>query len=312
MTPTLIVALILILLGALVVYRAVKIVPQATADVVERFGRYHRTLHAGLNMVTPFVDQIRARVDLREQVITFPPQPVITKENLTVGIDTVIYSQVTDPKAATYEIKNYLGAIEALTATTLRNVIGGLDLETALTSREGINNALRGVLDEATGKWGIRVNRVEIRAIEPPSTIVDAMEKQTRADREKRASILTAEGMKASAILTAEGEKASAVLRAEGQAQALTRTARAEADAQATRAEGEARAIATVFQAIHNNKPDRRLLAYQYLRMLPEIAQGDANTVWMVPSEMGKALEGLGGFFSGKSVSDGLQDDPSD
>ena len=156
------------------------------------------------------------------------------------------------------------------------------------------------------------MNRVEIRAIEPPSTIVDAMEKQTRADREKRASILTAEGMKASAILTAEGEKASAVLRAEGQAQALTRTARAEADAQATRAEGEARAIATVFQAIHNNKPDRRLLAYQYLRMLPEIAQGDANTVWMVPSEMGKALEGLGGFFSGKSVSDGLQDDPSD
>jgi regulator of protease activity HflC (stomatin/prohibitin superfamily) len=312
MTPTLIVALILILLGALVVYRAVKIVPQATADVVERFGRYHRTLHAGLNMVTPFVDQIRARVDLREQVITFPPQPVITKENLTVGIDTVIYSQVTDPKAATYEIKNYLGAIEALTATTLRNVIGGLDLEVALTSREGINNALRGVLDEATGKWGIRVNRVEIRAIEPPSTIVDAMEKQTRADREKRASILTAEGMKASAILTAEGEKASAVLRAEGQAQALTRTARAEADAQATRAEGQARAIATVFQAIHENKPDRRLLAYQYLQMLPQIAQGDSNTVWMVPSEMGKALEGLGGFFSAKAVSDGLQEDVAD
>lgn len=306
----LIIALILIALGALVVYRSVKIVPQATADIVERFGRYHRTLSAGLNMVTPFVDQIRTRVDLREQVITFPPQPVITKENLTVAIDTVIYCQVTDPKSATYEIANYLTAIEQLTATTLRNVIGGLDLETALTSREGINTELRGVLDEATGKWGIRVNRVELKAIEPPGTIVDAMEKQTRADRDKRASILQAEGQKQAAILTAEGEKQAAVLRADGQAQAIVRTARAEAEAQALKAHGQAQAIGTVFQAIHDNKPDQRLLAYQYLQVLPELAKGDANTVWIVPSEMSKALEGLGGLFgSAKSLRGELKDE---
>jgi regulator of protease activity HflC (stomatin/prohibitin superfamily) len=297
MTSTLIVSLIVIAVGAAALYRSVRIVPQATADIVERVGRFHRTLHAGLNLVVPFVDQVRTRIDLREQVISFPPQPGITQDNLVVHIDTVIYYQVTDPKAATYEIANFLTAIEQLTVTTLRNLIGGMDLERTLTSREEINTELRGVLDEATGKWGIRVNRVELKAIDPPESIKDSMEKQMRADRDKRASILSAEGQKQSAILTAEGERTSAVLRARGEAEATVLRAEADAKAQAARARGQAQAITTVFQAIHDGKPDQRLLAYQYLQMLPKIAEGSANKLWIVPSEMGKALEGLGGFL---------------
>jgi regulator of protease activity HflC (stomatin/prohibitin superfamily) len=303
-TPTLILVVVVIAVGALVLYRAVRIVPQATADIIERFGRYHRTLNAGLSLVVPFVDQVRSRIDLREQVVPFAPQPVITSENLVVSIDTVIYYQVTDTKAATYEVANFLTAIEQLTVTTLRNIIGGMDLERTLTSREEINTELRGVLDEATGKWGIRVNRVELKAVDPPDSIKDAMEKQTRADRDKRASILTAEGQKQSAILTAEGERTSAVLRARGQAEAAVLSAEADAKAQAARARGQAQAIATVFKAIHEGNPDQRLLAYQYLQTLPRIAQGDANKVWIVPSEMGKALEGLGGFFGGMREND--------
>src|SRR6266545_2681170 len=229
MTPSIIIALIVIAAGAFVVYRSVRIVPQATSDIVERFGRYHRTLTAGLSMVMPFVDQIRSRVDLREQVISFPPQPVITSDNLVVSIDTVIYYQVTDPKSATYEVSSFLTAIEQLTVTTLRNVAGGMDLERTLTSREEINTELRGVLDEATGKWGIRVNRVELKAIDPPDSIKDSMEKQMRADRDKRAAILTAEGKKQSAILTAEGERTAAVLRARGEAEAAVLNAEADA-----------------------------------------------------------------------------------
>ena len=194
-TIVLIVLLVLIIgLAVSAVMRSVRIVPQARAGIVERFGRYHRTLHAGLNVVMPFIDRLRPLIDLREQVVSFPPQPVITGDNLVVGIDTVIYFQVTDPRAATYEVANYIQAIEQLTVTTLRNVIGGLDLEDTLTSRDQINGQLRGVLDEATGKWGIRVNRVEIKAIDPPASVKESMEKQMRADREKRAVILTAEG----------------------------------------------------------------------------------------------------------------------
>src|SRR5947208_12582930 len=257
--PIIIVALIVIVTLA----RTIRIVPQAQAGVVERFGRYSRTLTPGLTLVVPFVDRIRDIIDLREQVVSFDPQPVITEDNLVVSIDTVIYFQVTDPKAATYEIFDYIQAIEQLTVTTLRNVIGGLDLEDALTSRDQINGQLRGVLDEATGKWGIRVNRVELKAIDPPGTIKDAMEKQLRAERDKRAAILTAEGVRQSQILTAEGEKQSAILRAEGQRQA-----------QILQAEGQAKAIGTVFAAIHNGDPDPKLLAYQYLTMLPQIARG--------------------------------------
>ena len=221
---------------------------------------------------------------MREQVVSFAPQPVITEDNLVVSIDTVLYFQITDPKAATYEIANFVQAIEQLTVTTLRNVIGGLALEKTLTSRDGINNALRGVLDEATGKWGIRVNRVEIKAIDPPASIKDTMEKQMRADREKRAVILTAEGVKQSEILTAEGEKQSAILKAEGHRQAMI-----------LEAEGQAKAIDTVFKAIHEGNPDPQLLAYQYLQMLPQIAQGASNKMWIIPSELTSALGRLGG-----------------
>jgi regulator of protease activity HflC (stomatin/prohibitin superfamily) len=289
---------VLVVLVVAVVGRSVRIVPQASAGIVERFGRYHRTLHAGLNMVTPFVDRLRPLLDLREQVVSFPPQPVITRDNLVVGIDTVIYFQVTDARAATYEVANYITAVEQLTVTTLRNVVGGMDLETALTSRDQINSELRAELDEATGKWGIRVSRVELKAIEPPSSIQESMQKQMRADRDKRAAILSAEGSKQSAILTAEGERQAAVLKARGESEAAVLRAEADATAQAVRARGQAEAISTVFRAIHEGNPDQRLLAYQYLQMLPQLAQGDANKVWIVPSEIGKALEGIGGFFS--------------
>jgi regulator of protease activity HflC (stomatin/prohibitin superfamily) len=292
--------LLVVGLAIFAVVRSVRIVPQARAGIVERFGRYHRTLYPGLNIVMPFIDRLRPLIDLREQVVSFPPQPVITKDNLVVGIDTIIFFQVTDPKAATYEIANYVAAVEQLTVTTLRNVVGGMDLDTTLTSRDQINAELRQELDEATGKWGLRVSRVELKAIEPPTSIQDSMEKQMRADRDKRAAILSAEGAKQSAILTAEGEKQAAVLRATGEAEATVVRAEADATAQAARARGQAQAITTVFRAIHEGNPDQRLLAYQYLQMLPQIAQGDANKLWIVPSELGKALEGMGSFFGAR------------
>ena len=278
------IALIVIALFVLVVaMAAIRIVPQARAGIVERLGRYQRTLDAGLALIVPFVDRVKPLLDLREQVVAFPPQPVITEDNLVVGIDTVIYFTVTDPKAATYEIANPLQAIEQLTVTTLRNVIGGLTLEETLTSRDNINSQLRVVLDEATGKWGIRVNRVELKSVEPPRTVQEAMEKQMRAERDRRAAILTAEGTKQSQILTAEGEKQAAVLKAEG-----ARTAAI------LRAEGESKAIETVFQAIHEGAPDERLLSYQYLQMLPQLAQGPANKIFVIPSEFSQALGNFG------------------
>ena len=290
----LIVVLLLFIFVLVTLAKSVRIVPQARAGIVERLGRFNRTLDPGLTVVVPFVDRVLPLIDLREQVVSFPPQPVITQDNLVVSIDTVIYYQVTDPKAATYEIANYIQGIEQLTVTTLRNVIGGMDLERTLTSREEINNALRGVLDEATGKWGIRVNRVELKAIDPPPSIKDSMEKQMRADRDKRAVILNAEGVRQSQILTAEGQKQAAILTAEGQKQATVLDAEAAKQAQILRADGEAKAIHAVFDAIHRGNPDQKLLSYQYLQMLPEIARGDANKVWIVPSEIGAALEGLG------------------
>ncbi|MFI7691458.1 SPFH domain-containing protein [Nonomuraea sp. NPDC049655] len=297
-TEQLVVALVVVAAMGFVVARSIRIIPQATAAIIERLGRYHRTLTPGLNMVVPFVDRIKDLIDLREQVVSFPPQPVITSDNLVVSIDTVIYFQVTNPKAATYEIANFLIGVEQLTVTTLRNVVGGMDLERTLTSREEINTELRGSLDEATGKWGIRVNRVELKAIDPPVSIQDSMEKQMRADRDKRAAVLAAEGQRQAAILAAEGDKQAAVLRARGEAEAAVLRAQADAEAQAMRAKGQADAIGMVFKAIHDGKPDQRLLAYQYLQTLPEIAKGDANKVWIVPSEMGKVLEGLGGLFA--------------
>ena len=285
---TLIVVGIIVLFALIVVARAVRIIPQASAGIVERLGRYHRTLDAGLAIVVPFVDRVRPLIDMRENVVSFPPQPVITADNLVVSIDSVIYFQVTEPKAATYEIANYIQAIEQLTITTLRNVAGGMDLERTLTSREDINIGLRGVLDEATGKWGIRVNRVEIKAIDPPASVQQAMEMQMRAEREKRATILTAEGVRQSAILTAEGAKQSEILRAEGDARAAV-----------VRADGEAAAIQTVFEAIHQADPDPKLLAYQYLQVLPQIAASPANKMWILPAELTAAVTQLGRAFSG-------------
>ncbi len=259
--------------------RTIRIVPQARAGIVERLGRYHKTLNPGMTLLMPFVDRLKPLIDLREQVVTFPPQPVITEDNLVVGIDTVLYFTVNDAKSVSYEVANPLQAIEQITVTTLRNVIGSLTLEQALTSRDHINAQLRTVLDEATGKWGIRINRVEIKSIDPPGSIQEAMEKQMRAERDRRAAILTAEGVKQSQILTAEGQKQAAVLTAEGAA--------AGGDPQA---EGEAKAIATVFDAIHKGNPDPQLLSYQYLQMLPQLAQGDANKVFVIPSEFSDSV----------------------
>jgi len=289
-----IVFLLLELLVVVTLAKTIKIVPQARAGIVERFGKYRTSLSAGLNVITPWVDKVRYIIDLREQVVSFPPQPVITEDNLVVSIDTVIYFQVTNPVSATYEIANYIQAVEQLTTTTLRNIIGGMDLEQTLTSREEINRALRGVLDEATGKWGIQVNRVELKGIDPPPSIKDSMEKQMRADRDKRAAILTAEGMRQSAILTAEGEKQSAILTAEGDRESAILRAQADRESAILRAQGEAQAIGTVFQSIHDGAPDQRLLAYQYLQMLPKIAEGNANKMWIIPSEIGDAIKGLG------------------
>jgi regulator of protease activity HflC (stomatin/prohibitin superfamily) len=284
----------------IVLSRTIRIVPQARAGIVERLGRYQRTLDAGLAIIVPFVDRVRPLIDLREQVVSFPPQPVITEENLTVSIDSVIYFQVTNPKDASYEIADYIAAVEQLTVTTMRNVIGGMTLEETLTSRDKISAQLRGVLDDATGRWGIRVNRVELKAIDPPVTIQEAMEKQMRAERDRRAAILTAEGVKQSQILTAEGEKQSQILRAQGQRESAI-----------LEAEGQSKAIETVFEAIHRGDADPKLLAYQYLQTLPRIAQGEANKVWIIPSEFTEAIGRLGAVLpeTGKGEVDGRRSD---
>ncbi|HEY7015758.1 MAG TPA: SPFH domain-containing protein [Streptosporangiaceae bacterium] len=285
----LITGVVFVLLIALFTVKTVRIVPQARARNVERLGRYRKTLEPGMNVIIPFIDRVKPLIDLREQVVSFQGQRVITEDNLVVTIDTVLFFQVTDPRAADYEIVNYIQAVEQLTATMLRSVIGSMDLEQALTSRDKINTMLRGVLDDASGKWGIRVTRVEIKAIDPPQSVKDAMEKQMRAEREKRAAILNAEGVRQSQILTADGDKQGNILRAEGEKQSAI-----------LKAEGQAQAIGTVFQSIHDNDPDPKLLAYQYLQTLPQLAQGPGNTVWMVPSELTSALKMLSSAFGGE------------
>ena len=284
----LVLAIVIVILVLVGLFKCVRVVPQQRMDVVERLGKYNRTLDPGLKLLVPFVDSVRTKVDMREQVVSFPPQPVITADNLVVSIDTVLYFRVVDPVRATYEIANFLQAIEQLTVTTLRNVIGSMDMETALTSRDEINRHLSGVLDETTGRWGIKVTRVEIKAIEPPPSIRDAMEKQMRAERDRRAAILTAEGLKQSQILTADGDRQGAILRAQG-----------EREARILQAEGQAKAIQTVFNAVHAADPDPKVLAYQYLQALPQIAAGQANKLWIIPAEMTKSLEGLSGALTG-------------
>ena len=300
------VSIILLLVAVLVIvaiFRAVRIVKQSTAIIVERLGRFQAAYGAGMHFLVPFIDRVRNIMDLREQVVSFPPQPVITSDNLVVSIDSVVYYQVTDPMRATYEISNYLQAIEQLTVTTLRNVVGSMDLEQTLTSRDQINGQLRGVLDQATGRWGIRVNSVELKSIDPPASIQGSMEQQMRAERDRRAAILTAEGVKQSQILTAEGDKQSAILRAEGQAQSAI-----------LKAQGESRAILQVFDAIHRGNADSKLLAYQYLQTLPKIANGSSSKMWIVPTEFTAALDGIagalgGGKDGGPSGSDDSDDD---
>jgi regulator of protease activity HflC (stomatin/prohibitin superfamily) len=303
-TVLLVVVLLFVLLVVVSVVKAVQIIPQAQAAVIERLGRYQKTQTPGLAFLVPFIDRIRARIDLREQVVSFPPQPVITQDNLTVNIDTVVYYQVLDPKAAVYEINDYIVGVEQITITTLRNVVGGMSLEGTLTSRDEINDKLRGELDKATGSWGIRVGRVEIKAIDPPPSIQESMERQMKADREKRATILTAEGQRESAIRSAEGQKQAQILTAEGRKQAAILEAEAERQSRILRAQGEraakylqaqgqAKAIEKVFAAIKAGRPTPELLAYQYLQTLPEMAKGEANKVWVVPSDFGKALEGF-------------------
>jgi regulator of protease activity HflC (stomatin/prohibitin superfamily) len=300
----LVVVAIIVLLVIIIVVKSVQIIPQASVAIVERLGRYKATKEAGLAFLMPFVDKVRQRVDMREQVVTFPPQSVITQDNLTVHVDTVVYYKVIDPKSALYGVANFIDGVQNVTTTTLRNVVGGLSLEQTLTSREQINTALRGELDEATHRWGIRINRVEIKAIDPPPSIQDSMERQMKADREKRAMILTAEGQRESAIRTAEGQKQSQILAAEGAKQAAILTAEAERQSRILRAQGDraarylqaqgqAKAIEKVFAAIKAGKPTPELLAYQYLQTLPQMAQGEANKVWLVPSDFGKALEGF-------------------
>ena len=292
----LLIGVIVAVLLILVVVRSVRVIPQARARNVERLGRYRKTLQPGMNFIIPFVNRVKKEIDLREQVVSFKSQPVITEDNLVVLIDTVLFFQVTDPRAADYEIVNYIQAIEQLTATMLRSVIGSMDLEATLTSRDHINNMLRGVLDDASGKWGIRVTRVEIKAIDPPKSVVDAMEKQMRAEREKRAAILTAEGVKQAKILTAEGEKQSNILTAEGEKQSAI-----------LRAEGQGEAIGTVFQAVHRNDPDPKLLAWQYLQTLPQIAQSPGNTMWVIPGEVTSALKAITSAFDERGGGDGAR-----
>ena len=308
----LIIIAVLVLVVGVILVKSIALIPQAEAAVIERLGRYTKTVSGQLTLLVPFVDRIRARIDLRERVVSFAPQPVITEDNLTVLIDTVVYFQVTVPQAAVYEINDYIVGVEQLATTTLRNVVGGMTLEETLTSRDSINAQLRGVLDEATSRWGLRVARVELKSILPPPSIQESMEKQMKADREKRATILTAEGQRESAIKTAEGNKQSQILYAEGAKAAAILTAegerqsrilQAQGDRAATylRAEGEAKSIQKVFAAIKAAKPTPELLAYQYLQQLPEMAKGEASKVWVVPSDFGSALEGFARSFGVQS-----------
>jgi regulator of protease activity HflC (stomatin/prohibitin superfamily) len=294
----LIVVGIIVLLVIIVLLRTVRIVPQAFVGVVERLGRYSRTLPAGLHVLLPFLDHLRPFVDMREQVVTFPPQPVITEDNVTISIDVVIYYQITDAMRSTYEVANLVLAMEQLSVTTLRNVIGSLSLEETLTSRDKINAELRIVMDDATEKWGVRVNRIELKSIDPPASIQEAMEKQMRAERSKRATVLEAEGEKQSQILRAEGDRQGAILRAEAQKQS-----------QILEAEGDRQAVQTVFSAIHAGNPTPDLLALKYIEALPQLAQGEASSLFLIPSDVAAALGGLAtmgaAFRQGGDVSAG-------
>jgi regulator of protease activity HflC (stomatin/prohibitin superfamily) len=311
----LIVVAIVVILALVLLLRTVRIVPQAFEGVVERLGRYSRTLPAGLHVLIPFLDHLRPFIDMREQVVTFPPQPVITEDNVTISIDVVIYYQITDAVRATYEVANLVLAMEQLSVTTLRNVIGSLSLEETLTSRDKINAELRIVMDDATEKWGVRVNRIELKSIDPPASIQEAMEKQMRAERSKRATVLEAEGEKQSQILRAEGDRQGAILRAEAQKQSQILEAEGDRQGAILRAEGESQAIQTVFAAIHAGNPTPDLLALKYIETLPQLAQGPAASLFLIPSDVAQALGGLAtmgaAFRQGGDISAGGAPSPA-
>ena len=303
--------IVIIALVVAVLTASIKLIPQGEAAVIERLGRYTRTASGGLTFLVPYIDRVRERVDTRERVVSFPPQAVITQDNLTVAIDTVVTFQINDPAKAIYGVDNYLVGVEQISVATLRDVVGGMTLEETLTSRETINRRLRGELDAATAKWGLRISRVELKAIDPPPSIQQSMEMQMKADREKRAMILTAEGKRESDIKTAEGEKQARILSAEGEKHAAILAAEAERQAMMLRAEGEraakylaaqgeARAIQKVNAAIKSSGVTPELLAYQYLEQLPKIANNDAATMWMIPSQFGDSLQQFARAFANK------------
>ena len=284
---TLFIVVVLIVFVLAVIVANIKIVPQAHAFVVERLGAFHASWGTGLHVKIPFLDRIAKKVSLKEQVIDFPPQPVITKDNVTMQIDTVVYFQITDPKLYAYGVENPISAIENLTATTLRNIIGEMELDHTLTSRDVINSKIRVVLDEATDAWGIKVNRVELKNIVPPKEIQDSMEKQMKAERERRAKILDAEGEKRSAILIAEGEKESAVLRAEAVKETKIREAQGEAEAVLT----VQRAVADAIKLMNEANPSEQVIAIKSLEAFEKVADGKATKI-IIPSNI-QSLAGL-------------------
>lgn len=290
------IALVIALLAA-----NIKVVPQAHAFVIERLGAYHATWSTGLHLKIPFIDRIAKKVSLKEQVIDFPPQPVITKDNVTMQIDTVVYYQITDPKLYTYGVERPMMAMETLTATTLRNIIGDLELDQTLTSRDVINTKMRAILDEATDPWGIKVNRVELKNILPPQDIQNSMEKQMKAERDRRQAILQAEGTKRSQILVAEGEKEAAILKADAEKQAAILKAEAEKQAAILKADGEAQAIMAVQKAmadslalLNEKAPNDQVLKLKALEAMQKVADGKATKI-IIPSE----LQGFAGLASG-------------
>lgn len=306
--PIVILVAVIIFVASLIA-RSIVIVPQGSAAVVERLGKYTHTVQPGIGFLIPFIDKVRAKVDTRERVVSFPPQAVITQDNLTVAIDTVVTFQINEPNLAIYGVDNYIVGVEQISVATLRDVVGGMTLEETLTSREVINRRLRGELDNATTKWGLRISRVELKAIDPPSSIQASMEKQMKAEREKRAMILTAEGQREADIKTAEGEKQARILAAEGEKHASILAAEAERQAMMLKAEGEraarylkaqgeARAVQKVNAAIKASKLTPEVLAYQYLEKLPKIAEGDGNVTWMIPTQFGDSLERFARAFA--------------
>ena len=305
-SPVIIFLIIFVVFAFVVGIAAVRIIRPFERGLVERLGTFQRLLGPGLNLIFPLIDTV-SKIDMREVVLDVPPQRVITKDNVGVEVDAIIYAQVTDPVRARYEISNYILAATKLAQTNLRNVIGELDLDECLSSRDQINSQLRDVLDTATDKWGVKVNRVELQRIDPPKDINEAMSRQMKAEREKRATILEAEGFRQAQITKAEGSRESQILEAEGYAESVKKKADAEKYRQEIVAEGEGRAIETVFSAIHKGKPDEKLITLKYLEMLPKLAEGEGSKIFM-PIETSSIISSLAVMVEGTRTKSGKTD----